>query len=506
MRDIALSPPSLPASSSACAPSSSVKRVRTYSRIQLGSQPVKRVKSSSPIRPAGHLSDRIFSDDLPSSPLTSSVDLPSCSSEDKDGSCLADSITSSPHSSTDLGIDSESISRLQPGSTPKVETNIMASRSEPLRNRDKTHGQMSLQSFFRPVSTLGDSPGFESRPGSESKSKLNQRPFTTSTPTSISKANKRSTPLQQTMLCPAPRVKTCAICQMTYQPLSPTDELTHRVHHRRVLEGLEWDDADRSKSSAQVRGTKKSGLEDEECWRVVQEDVEFGNGKKRGRGRVLVVLGRGQGKVGKKTQALHALIDSTLSSPPLPDYILDQTKTFLLLGSPISSSSLSSKAKWGAGSSTRSDLSLGLDIKKQVVLGALVVQQIKSAYRVLERKEILSRRQDQNQDGIKGQRKGEMMVVEPGNDEDGKDESDGGVFCDPTPLPTQLGIHRIHTAHSARRLGIASTLLDIACKHTIFGMQVTSAEGIAFSQPTRSGRALMERWGQGSVRVFIEDE
>ncbi len=29
---------------------------------------------------------------------------------------------------------------------------------------------------------------------------------------------------------------------------------------------------------------------------------------------------------------------------------------------------------------------------------------------------------------------------------------------------------------------------------------------VAFSQPTSSGKAVMDRWGGGAVRVFIEDE
>lgn len=29
---------------------------------------------------------------------------------------------------------------------------------------------------------------------------------------------------------------------------------------------------------------------------------------------------------------------------------------------------------------------------------------------------------------------------------------------------------------------------------------------VAFSQPTRSGKAVMDHWGKGKVRVFVEDE
>jgi N-acetyltransferase len=38
-------------------------------------------------------------------------------------------------------------------------------------------------------------------------------------------------------------------------------------------------------------------------------------------------------------------------------------------------------------------------------------------------------------------------------------------------------------------------------------VQCDPAKGdVAFSQPTSSGKALMDAWGGGDVRVFVEDE
>jgi len=77
----------------------------------------------------------------------------------------------------------------------------------------------------------------------------------------------------------------------------------------------------------------------------------------------------------------------------------------------------------------------------------------------------------------------------------------------PEPLPTSLGIHRIFTVPAYRYLGLAQTLLDASCQHTVYGCTFDPAIGdVAFSQPTESGRKTMERWGSGHVRVFIEDE
>jgi N-acetyltransferase len=77
----------------------------------------------------------------------------------------------------------------------------------------------------------------------------------------------------------------------------------------------------------------------------------------------------------------------------------------------------------------------------------------------------------------------------------------------PKPLPTNLGIHRLFTVPSYRGHNLAQALLDTACKHTIYGLPLSPGSGqIAFSQPTDSGRRMMERWGGGAVRVFVDDE
>lgn len=77
----------------------------------------------------------------------------------------------------------------------------------------------------------------------------------------------------------------------------------------------------------------------------------------------------------------------------------------------------------------------------------------------------------------------------------------------PTPLPTQLGIHRLYTIPTYRSIGIAEALLDAACAHTIYACPARPEKGqVAFSQPTQSGARMMRRWGRGGVRVFVDDE
>ena len=80
-------------------------------------------------------------------------------------------------------------------------------------------------------------------------------------------------------------------------------------------------------------------------------------------------------------------------------------------------------------------------------------------------------------------------------------------WCSPKPLATPLGVHRLFTIPSYRSLGLAQLLLDAACANTVYGCTFDPAKGeVAFSQPTESGRATMERWGGGRVRVFVDDE
>lgn len=58
-----------------------------------------------------------------------------------------------------------------------------------------------------------------------------------------------------------------------------------------------------------------------------------------------------------------------------------------------------------------------------------------------------------------------------------------------------------------RSLGFARLLLDLAAEHTVYGCAFDPREGeAAFSQPTESGRKVMEAWGGGAIRVFVDDE
>ena len=85
------------------------------------------------------------------------------------------------------------------------------------------------------------------------------------------------------------------------------------------------------------------------------------------------------------------------------------------------------------------------------------------------------------------------------------DDNDGGIYCDPKPLPTPMGIPRMFVPAEYRHRGIASHLLEAAAKNFIYGCPLDQSKGeVAFSQPTSAGRGVMMHWGKGGVRIFQE--
>jgi len=79
------------------------------------------------------------------------------------------------------------------------------------------------------------------------------------------------------------------------------------------------------------------------------------------------------------------------------------------------------------------------------------------------------------------------------------------LYCSPEPMPTPLGISRIFVSSAYRRMGIASRLLTAAAENFIYGVTLDPAKGeVAFTQPTASGKALMEKWGEKGARVYRE--
>lgn len=82
----------------------------------------------------------------------------------------------------------------------------------------------------------------------------------------------------------------------------------------------------------------------------------------------------------------------------------------------------------------------------------------------------------------------------------------GGVFCYPALLPTTMGISRLFVPLTYRRQGVAQRLLSAAAATFTPGCILNPIEGqIAFSQPTGDGAKVMQKWGNGHIRIYEED-
>jgi|SRR5216683_3103023 N-acetyltransferase len=84
-------------------------------------------------------------------------------------------------------------------------------------------------------------------------------------------------------------------------------------------------------------------------------------------------------------------------------------------------------------------------------------------------------------------------------------DTNSSLFCKPEPLPTPMGIPRVFVPSAFQRRGIALRLLDAAAVNFVHGCPLNPRQGeVAFTQPTASGKALMEKWGGGGVRIYQE--
>ncbi|KAK4689903.1 N-acetyltransferase, partial [Tremellales sp. Uapishka_1] len=257
--------------------------------------------------------------------------------------------------------------------------------------------------------------------------------------------------LTQLHLTHLPLLSTCPECHMSYIR-GGDDEGVHGKHHARVTRGIIWDGIGKGKGKAMGQG-----------WRCVQDDIRFGSGNKS-IGRIVVFDGSWGGS---KMNDILCTVDTVLSSPPLPTPILDACKVFLLL---TAAPPPCGKRRKVEKVST-----------KERIIGVVVAQPIKWAMRII--------------------RSGEEAAGTS------RIDSGGGVMCDPERLPTPLGIHRLFLIPSFRSLGLATIILEAATRHTVYGYRFDPLTGeVAFSQPTESGRKVLERWSAGQGRVFVDDE
>ncbi|KAK8861414.1 hypothetical protein IAR55_002233 [Kwoniella newhampshirensis] len=344
----------------------------------------------------------------------------------------------------------------------------------------KTAVQSTLKGFFTPIPQKRKRPlqpaTTVSAPRSTqhtSSSSTQAGPSSSSRAVSATSTTKHN-PLTQLHLTHLPLLHTCPDCSMSYMRGGEDDSI-HIAHHSKVLRGIPWEGLGKAKG----KGKSSAG---ETGWKVIEEGVEFGPrsspGHRRAKGRIVMLDGSFGGA---KLDEILCTVDLVLSSPPLPPAILDQCKIFVFLTSSPAPPPSSSTAKRPRLDVSSLKVSSSSSVGKERIVSVVVAQGIKFAMRVLS--------------------DGESVAggVESGGF--------GSVTCDPQPLPTPLGIHRLYTSPLYRSHGLSYHLLNAASQNTIYGCTFSPIKGeVAFSQPTESGRSVMEKWGKGEVRVFIDDE
>jgi len=202
---------------------------------------------------------------------------------------------------------------------------------------------------------------------------------------------------------------------------------------------------------------------------------------------------------------LFETISLALSSPPLATQTLAESKAYLFLLTPTSTlvGSVANKPNGRP---------------REKIVGCVIAQQIGTAMRIIHNQGRLDRETSTGADifPIQGDvretpvRENGPALYPPTSCAHSKNglitvDVSTSLYCSPEPLPTPLGISRMFVSSSYRRLGIASRLLTAAADNFIHGVTLDPTKGeVAFTQPTASGKALMEKWGKKGVRVYRE--
>ncbi|XP_049446777.1 N-acetyltransferase ESCO2 isoform X3 [Epinephelus fuscoguttatus] len=204
---------------------------------------------------------------------------------------------------------------------------------------------------------------------------------------------------------------TCSSCGMVYSADNPEDNFQHTQFHQRFLDSIKF------------VGWKKE--------RVV---AEFWDGK------ILMVMPDDPKYAVKKAEDVRRVADNELGFQQVTLSRPTQAKTYLFIN------------------------------RERMVVGCLVAEPIRQAYRVLEQP-------DQHKDMTKD----DFM------------ERHRAWCCSTVPEKALCGISRIWVFGPARRRGIASRMLDTVRSTFSYGSHLT-VEEIAFSDPTPDGKLFATKY------------
>ncbi|KAI0332109.1 hypothetical protein GY45DRAFT_1433406 [Cubamyces sp. BRFM 1775] len=273
-----------------------------------------------------------------------------------------------------------------------------------------------------------------------------------------------------------PTLRTCPLCDLSYTRGAPDDEALHKAHCARVQRGLEW-------GKEEEREAARAGVEE------LESNIKLSNGS---RGRIICFRPDVGGKIGAKLSILLETIRLALSSPPLSPAVLQRCKIYLFLMS-----------KPGVG------------IVREKIVGCVVAQRISKAMAIAKPSEVSAQTRPSSQSlpDITTQSSQDALSHEDASQSSPPAttllpvDSSTNLYVHPTPLPTPLGIPRLFVSSAHRRLGIASRLLSAAAATFILGCPLNPARGeVAFTQPTGAGKAVLEAWGHGGVRIYEEEQ
>ncbi|XP_044024211.1 N-acetyltransferase ESCO2 [Siniperca chuatsi] len=204
---------------------------------------------------------------------------------------------------------------------------------------------------------------------------------------------------------------TCSSCGMVYSADNPEDNFQHTQFHQRFLDSIKF------------VGWKKE--------RVVSE---FWDGK------ILLVMPDDPKYAVKKAEDVRRVADNELGFQQVTLSRPTQAKTYLFINT------------------------------ERMVVGCLVAEPIRQAYRVLEQPD---RHKDMTKDDFM--------------------ERHRAWCCSTVPEQALCGISRIWVFSLARRQGIASRMLDIVRSTFMYGSHLTKEE-IAFSDPTPDGKLFATKY------------
>ncbi|XP_034018432.1 N-acetyltransferase ESCO2 [Thalassophryne amazonica] len=204
---------------------------------------------------------------------------------------------------------------------------------------------------------------------------------------------------------------TCSSCGMVYSADNPEDQFQHTHFHQRFIDAIKY------------VGWKKERLV-----------AEFWDGK------ILLVMPDDPKYATKKAEDVRRVADNELGFQQVVLSQASQAKTYLFISS------------------------------KRMVVGCLVAEPIRLAYRVLEHKDCNT--SATKEDFIERQR---------------------AWCCSTTPEPALCGISRIWVFSLARRQGIATRMLDTVRSSFVYGSHLTKEE-IAFSDPTPDGKLFATKY------------